>query len=198
MPKIKPIEPTYNGYRFRSRLEARWALYFDLVNIKYEYEPEGYVLENGECYLPDFYLPEVNAYFEVKHASLKGKDVSGAKEKLELLAKAKDCFAMLCRGDPVDNFIVAYIPYIGIWTSAEIIKNAEVMDDNQLDIYTAFNSGFVVGGRYKKESFECRTVNGHTSRFFLPFNTIYSFECIPYKEQLAARQARFEHGECGT
>lgn len=25
---IKPIETIYNGYHFRSRLEARWAVFF--------------------------------------------------------------------------------------------------------------------------------------------------------------------------
>ena len=37
---IKPIETVYNGYRFRSRLEARWAVFFDAAGIEYEYEPE--------------------------------------------------------------------------------------------------------------------------------------------------------------
>lgn len=54
MSEIKPIQTIYNGYHFRSRLEARWAVFFDALNIKYEYEPEGYVLPNGTCYLPDF------------------------------------------------------------------------------------------------------------------------------------------------
>ena len=40
--EIKPIETVYNGYRFRSRLEARWAVFFDEAEIPYEYEPEGF------------------------------------------------------------------------------------------------------------------------------------------------------------
>lgn len=63
---IKPIETYYNGYRFRSRLEARWAVFFDVMGIKYEYEPEGYKLSDGTMYLPDFYLPDSKQYFEVK------------------------------------------------------------------------------------------------------------------------------------
>ena len=54
---IKAIETEYNGYRFRSRLEARWAVFFDELGIKYQYEPEGFDLD-GTLYLPDFYLPE--------------------------------------------------------------------------------------------------------------------------------------------
>ena len=54
MPEIKAIETTYNGYRFRSRLEARWAVFFDALGVRYEYEPEGFDLGDGLYYLPDF------------------------------------------------------------------------------------------------------------------------------------------------
>jgi len=51
---IKAIETEYNGYRFRSRLEARWAVFLDALGVKYEYEPEGFELPSGKKYLPDF------------------------------------------------------------------------------------------------------------------------------------------------
>ena len=51
---IKAIETSYKGYRFRSRLEARWAIVFDALGIKWEYEKEGYDLGNKGWYLPDF------------------------------------------------------------------------------------------------------------------------------------------------
>lgn len=38
---ITPIETIYKGYRFRSRLEARWAVYLDACGADWEYEPEG-------------------------------------------------------------------------------------------------------------------------------------------------------------
>ena len=63
---IKPIETIYNGYKFRSSLEARWAVFFDAAGIRYEYEPEGFRDNKGLCYLPDFYLPDENMYVEVK------------------------------------------------------------------------------------------------------------------------------------
>lgn len=50
---IKAIETTYGGYRFRSRLEARWAVFMDSLGIGWEYEPEGYETSAGR-YLPDF------------------------------------------------------------------------------------------------------------------------------------------------
>lgn len=66
MSSIKPIETLYKGCRFRSRLEARWAVFFDSIGIEWEYEPEGFKLPNGENYLPDFYLPKLNSYAEIK------------------------------------------------------------------------------------------------------------------------------------
>ncbi len=65
MNNIKAIETLYNGYKFRSRLEARWAVFFDAVGSKWEYEKEGFDL-NGTYYLPDFYLPEWSAWVEIK------------------------------------------------------------------------------------------------------------------------------------
>lgn len=69
MSDFKAIETEYNGYKFRSRLEARWAVFFDDLGFKYQYEPEGYVLNDGTKYLPDFYLPEIEYYAEVKGKS---------------------------------------------------------------------------------------------------------------------------------
>lgn len=64
--KPKAIQTEYNGRKFRSRLEARWAVLFDDLGIDYVYEPEGFEFEDGTKYLPDFYLPELEAWFEVK------------------------------------------------------------------------------------------------------------------------------------
>ena len=47
MNGLKAIETEYKGYRFRSRLEARWAVFFDACGVSWEYEPEGYDLGNG-------------------------------------------------------------------------------------------------------------------------------------------------------
>jgi len=62
---IHPIQTRYNGYHFRSRLEARWAVYFDTIGLKYDYEPEGFHLD-GLNYLPDFWFPEKESFGEVK------------------------------------------------------------------------------------------------------------------------------------
>lgn len=56
---VKPIKTVYKGVEFRSMLEARWAVYFDLLGEATErfswcYEPGGFQLKDGSWYLPDF------------------------------------------------------------------------------------------------------------------------------------------------
>ncbi len=64
---MKAVETKYDGHRFRSRLEARWAVFFNTLGIAYQYEPEGFDLgENYGWYLPDFYLPDQGYYIEIK------------------------------------------------------------------------------------------------------------------------------------
>ena len=63
--EIKAIETRYNGYRFRSRLEARWAVFFSAVGLDYEYEMEGFEMDDVR-YLPDFYIPSLDRWFEIK------------------------------------------------------------------------------------------------------------------------------------
>lgn len=51
---MKPIQTKYKGYHFRSRLEARWAVFLDALGVTWEYEPEGFDLGEAGWYLPDF------------------------------------------------------------------------------------------------------------------------------------------------
>src|SRR4051794_23364411 len=62
---IKPIETVFRNRRFRSRREARWAVFFSRLGASWEYEPEGFELPSGR-YLPDFWLVEFNCWVEVK------------------------------------------------------------------------------------------------------------------------------------
>lgn len=55
-PRIRPIATRYGGVLFRSRLEARWAVFFDCLHIPWEYEPQGFDIGDGQAYLPDFIL----------------------------------------------------------------------------------------------------------------------------------------------
>lgn len=64
---MKPIDTRYAGHRFRSRLEARWAVFFDAAGVPWQYEPQGFeVGADKRWYLPDFYLPESSTWVEVK------------------------------------------------------------------------------------------------------------------------------------
>ena len=77
---IAPIPTRYAGCHFRSRLEARWAVTFDHLGIEWEYEPQGFmvtdrlnfVVNTGDPepdpwpYLPDFWLPGLGLWAEVK------------------------------------------------------------------------------------------------------------------------------------
>lgn len=99
---MKAIETKYKGYRFRSRLEARWAVFFDALGLKWEYEPEGYDLGDQGWYLPDFYLPEFNCWIEIK----------GAKETDEELNKCRRLsYEMFGPSSDID-VMLTFDPYI--------------------------------------------------------------------------------------
>jgi len=72
---MKSINTLYNGNYFRSRLEARWAYFFDLIGMKYEYEQEGFE-HKGQRYLPDFFLPECYLRDGVKDYNLKTNKIT--------------------------------------------------------------------------------------------------------------------------
>lgn len=65
MAALRAISTVYSGVEFRSRIEARWALLFTEFHVRWDYEQEGYDLD-GTWYLPDFWLPDVQAFAEVK------------------------------------------------------------------------------------------------------------------------------------
>lgn len=109
---IKAIETVYNGYRFRSRLEARWATFFDTLGVKYEYEKEGYDLGKFGWYLPDFFIPAWDAYVEIKpsnrdaHVHSKAQFEAYLKETIAIAVKSQALFkltqsrVLLIQGNP--------------------------------------------------------------------------------------------------
>jgi hypothetical protein len=112
---MKAIETAYNGYRFRSRLEARWAVFFDTLGVSYVYEPEGFELSGGVRYLPDFWLPKVyfrwNAnpglWFEIK-----GELAQEEENKIQKFAAEKQVAICIAEGayfsDTIDSAISHY------------------------------------------------------------------------------------------
>jgi hypothetical protein len=63
---IKPIETHYLGYRFRSRAEARWAAFYHAIGLTFAYETEGFDLGSLGWYLPDFWIPQMECWVEIK------------------------------------------------------------------------------------------------------------------------------------
>ena len=86
--QIKAIETVYKGYRFRSRLEARWAVFFDALGVKWEYEKEGFDLGEAGWYLPDFWLPELGVWAEIK--PFDQVKIDPESEWLNLITKFRD------------------------------------------------------------------------------------------------------------
>lgn len=126
---IKAIETQYKGYNFRSRLEARYAYMLDLLAIEYEYEKEGYTLPSGE-YLPDFWLPGVKMWAEVKGTNPTKEEYRLAEE----LAAATGSFVIFMVGTPCNE------PYTvvcgdGTWFDV-IITNHHDYPQNENRFYT--------------------------------------------------------------
>jgi hypothetical protein len=62
----KAIPTRYGGCLFRSRLEARWAIYFDHLKLRWMHEREAFDLGPLGRYLPDFWFSDLNCWGEVK------------------------------------------------------------------------------------------------------------------------------------
>ena len=81
--RIKAIPTMYGGVQFRSRLEARWAAFFDLVEWRWEYEPldlDGYV--------PDFVL----RFVEPIAVEIKPLMWTGSTDEEDIIAAARSRF----------------------------------------------------------------------------------------------------------
>jgi hypothetical protein len=101
--ELKAIQTVYKGYQFRSRLEARWAVFFDGIGIKWDYEEQGFDL-NGCWYLPDFHLSDFPCFVEIKpHLRSPGWD------KAQALVQA-GAPVLVLQGKP---WPWEYVPWIG-------------------------------------------------------------------------------------
>lgn len=191
---IKAIDTRYNGYKFRSRLEARWAVYFDSLGIRWEYEMEGFDLGGGDFYLPDFLLTGIGL------RSTKNKDGlwveikppgNCGSEKLNKLVEASKHDGLLIVGTPGDQW---QYEYGGTLSDAHYQYKrgegqAETWWDNCMYFMKCYNNRC---GEQKVEFLEgnyCRCeVCGCTCDEKHP-DIIRAIE--------RARSARFEHGQNG-
>ena len=78
---IKAIQTAYAGYHFRSRLEARWAVFFDSLGVEWLYENEGFELSDGSRYLPDFEISAFgfDCFVEIKPTKPNEDEINKAK-----------------------------------------------------------------------------------------------------------------------
>lgn len=197
MTEIKPFETYYNGYRFRSRLEARWAVFFDALGIKYEYEPEGYRLPSGKIYLPDFRVQCYGTRGECgKHPfdlyiEVKGKMTTEDAEKIKEFAsfktiKEENRWTHEVPQNPI--LIVTNIPAQNCSSNSMALAAYEEM--NGIDIYP-FNYQLIDGDYFAAYP------AGRDGKFYLWGDDSNYIGCQTIVEEAydIARQARFEHGE---
>jgi len=198
---IKAIETRYKGYRFRSRLEARWAVFFDNLGIAWEYEREGFEFDDGTRYLPDFWLPRSELWVEVKGKLLHDDEWHKADlllagsgypvlvvSKLEPLPRAFEDEPILFARDTdlvhlgqstllrSGDALRGHFPFL--WTG--VLAEHGTLDDLRAHVRTIdpkqspdeWRDAIIVVRRYETQLYE---------------RVLVAFE--------AARSARFEHGE---
>lgn len=100
---FKAIETKYSGRYFRSRLEARWAVFFDSIGLKWEYEQVGFTV-GPYRYLPDFELPEVRTgvHIEIKPFNIPPEEL----EKVDYIREHQD-------SSPLNLWIIKGVPAFG-------------------------------------------------------------------------------------
>lgn len=217
---IKPIETHYNGYRFRSRLEARWAVFFDAAGIKYEYEPEGFELKSGKKYLPDFWLPDFKIYVEIK--PLLGfddscrKDIYNEQDKLCVDFRNEVGKAILLyRGAPWDDIWGMLYAFdvtdssggVSDYYNARFVDVGEpdnsvmvlMVNDCRLDRRICLDHSLqgenkrVVNGQMLIHQYPAYSAGAVLDAMTVPFDQ-RAYWLID-KAKLKAKQARFEYGE---
>lgn len=186
---MKALETSYAGHRFRSRLEARWAVFFDALGVRWEYESEGVVTRKGP-YLPDFvlHLKGGPLLFEVKPQSEVGQfDDRWALTAQHLKMPMVVAFG-IPRPDRVDPCLD--VPDLNGTLNQIAEQGGAPTWDNQFGFCLCPVCGAV----------GC-TFNGRGGRVCVGCPTddkAYTFDhpCI-VAAYTAANSARFEHGESG-
>ena len=164
--RIKAIQTYYKGYRFRSRLEARWAVFFESMQMNFEYEPEGFELLDGTRYLPDFSLTDVSMWAEAK--PMVANPAERNKANRLVMESGASCLWLI--GAP------AFRDYPGISLDSGELTHC----DYRLDIYEN-------GRRY---------YDGERRLFSCPYPPLMEFQCSDRftRAVYESRAARFDDG----
>lgn len=187
---VKAIETRYKGYRMRSRLEARWAVFFDALGVKWEYEKEGYQLSTG-WYLPDFWLPEFNFFVEIKpNQECQWEHCSGVAAWSE---EEKEYFSVLrvilCTGDPGDYIAYDYADE-GL---GDMGKFSQCPKCKMLGFTYCGWAGYI-----GCSCFACKCHDNYGCHCGKPYKESGIDHFLMQNAVIAARSARFEHGENGA
>jgi hypothetical protein len=117
--QAQAIETYYRGCHFRSRLEARWAVFFEQAGLPWRYEPEGYALCVDEqpsiAYLPDFYVPALGHWIEVKPEAPTGEQ----RKVVELFTDQVGPLLLVC-GMPSKDGHGIYLPPLQLGNEGSI------------------------------------------------------------------------------
>ncbi|MCX5138352.1 hypothetical protein [Streptomyces sp. NBC_00338] len=105
---VEALPTWYGGTTFRSALEASWAATLDTLRIVWEYEPETVTLPSGATYIPDFKLPEIGAWLEVKGTGV--PRVEKAVEFGKTLACDCEMYACTCDWPGGELVIIGHPP----------------------------------------------------------------------------------------
>lgn len=189
---IKAIETQYKGYRFRSRLEARWAVFFDALGMAWEYEKEGFEID-GERYLPDFYLPDSRLWVEIKAVATSQEE---ADKILAFIREKKDNFLLVFGQPYLGEEGNAYrCEYTGIFYPATLLEPT----GNLLRLNSELRCWRVTGLALCRSCKALYWMFGGTHELAAaPFDSCCDAPLLldlPYDAYAKARGARFEHGE---
>ncbi len=125
---IEAIKTTYKSIEYKSRLEARTAVFFDCLRLDFEYEPEVFEFSNGLWYKPDFYLPEFKMWIEIKGPDLYEEAYLKAKE----LCKLTNQFVQVWCGNLGYNVVYSFCPNNG----CNRIEKSFVLDKKFIDKFS--------------------------------------------------------------
>lgn len=211
-PPINPIQTRYAGCHFRSRLEARWAVFFDALGIPWEYEPEGYEVTDrlGICnedswwYLPDFWLPDNQLWVEVK-GSLDDTSMRKVLSTAACLSAPRGgCNNRCYNPDGYDTLLLGPIPKINRSEFGESSEFPSLLHLHKGDlILSAWPVGDPCSGTgIANDDAVDNSVHTTPTALLRGWGAAHSVLGGPGDRDLinaytAARSARFEHGESG-
>jgi len=121
---MKPIPTTYGGVQFRSRLEARWAVFFDRLQVHWTYEPFE-ISNNNLSYVPDFELYNLFLCFYNHKALVEIKPLEPNAEYIEYLKNVKGI-------DGADIFVFYGEPNFGIKNAIRVFSSGP--DKNRITL----------------------------------------------------------------